>query len=172
MNLREVAGLATQSSNLKMAEWSERAIDRVAALGAAGTVSPLGEQVFRWLYGGDPRSAVSVLEILTAGLSVFREMAAHQREAVARYAMVEFANGRCQTCEGVSVATLKDGREIVCHVCDGSGLRKVTNEARAAGMGVHRREYRRMESPLEKALDWLREADRVTNAAVAKELGR
>lgn len=173
MNLREVAGLATQSSNLKMADWSERAVDRVAALGAAGKVSPLGEQLFRWLYGRDPRSAVSVLEILMAGLAVHRHLTPRDREAVARYAMLEFSNSRCRTCEGAREAVLRDGEVIVCHDCQGSGLATVTNEARAAGCGVHRREYRgRVEGPLEMALDWLREADRLTNAAVGKELGR
>lgn len=174
MNLREVAGLATQSSNLKMADWSERAVDRVAALGAAGRVSPLGEHVFRWLYGRDPRSAVSVLDMLTAGLAVHRELSAVQREAVARYAMFEFAGGRCVTCKGTRGATLADEAKtyIVCPECGGSGLGKTTNADRASGMGVHRREYRRMEGPLEKALDWLREADRTVNAAVGRELGR
>lgn len=174
MNFREMVGLATQSSNLKMAEWSERAIDRVAALGKAGAISPLGEHVFRWLYGGDPYSAVTVQEILVAALygNLGHRLSTDEALAVARYAMFEFSGGRCRTCEGARVAELANGEIIVCHVCVGSGLAKVTNEARARGMGVDRREYRRMEGPLEMALDWLREADRLTNAAVGRELGR
>jgi hypothetical protein len=172
LNLREVTGVAVGSGNLGMAEWSERAIDRIAALGAAGKVSPLGENLFRWLYGGDRYSATAVRRQLVGLLNSW-PLTVEQKDGIASYAMHEFSNSRCKTCNGAREAKLKDGEVLVCKACEGAGLAKVTNGARARGCGVDRRVYADLvERPLEKLLEALRHADVVTNVAVAIELGR
>ena len=60
-NLRESVGRSTTSHNLGMSDWSERDIDRVAALGCAARFSPLGADLFRWAYAEDSHAAVRVL---------------------------------------------------------------------------------------------------------------
>jgi hypothetical protein len=171
LNLREVAGVAVVSGNLGMAEWSERAVDRIAALGAAGKVSTLGESLWRWLYGGCHRSAEQVREILAAKLRAY-PLTAARRARIATYAMHEFSNQRCPLCHGAREATLADGKVIVCEGCAGTGLNRFTNGDRARACGVHPRDYESVEKPLELALDLLRRADSITNVAVAIELER
>ena len=44
-----------------MCDFTERAVDRVAALGAAGRISPLGVDVFRWAYAQDANAVATLV---------------------------------------------------------------------------------------------------------------
>lgn len=173
-NLREVAGHSCVSSNLGMADWSERDVDRVAALGAAGRISPLGVDLFRWAYANDHRAAARVLAMLVKALRGF-QLPLNFREYIAKQAMREFSEWYCLTCGGRSSVTLANGTRIECDACKATGLRHYTNTERMQGCGFGSDRggaYNKVRYPLEKALELLRDADVVVNAALNRELER
>jgi hypothetical protein len=173
-SLREIAGRSCVSSNLGMADWSERDIDRVAAMGSAGRVSPLGVDVFRWLYSQDPYAATRVLAQLSRTIREKHPMPASFADGIAKQAMREFGDQLCPTCAGRKEEVLANGVKVVCPRCEGTGLRRYSNGARLRGAGFDEStNYRAVvHKPLEFAIDTLRHADNVTNAVLNLELER
>lgn len=163
------------SSNLGQSEWSERDIDRVAALGAAARISPLGADVFRWLYATDHTAAVRVRELLVEALVSLRNLSPATAERVAVQAMKEFGDWACPTCGGQKEVVI-DGLKIVCadrpRGCGGTGLRRFTDRERMIGVGVDRRAWRDLERHLDFAMDELRHADWMVNVQMNRQLER
>jgi len=173
-NLRESVGRSTTSHNLGMSDWSERDIDRVAALGCAARFSPMGTDLFRWAYAGDPRAAVRVMVHLADEVRRSFRMPVAFVEGVCRQAMTEFTAWACPVCDGRKDVTLGNGVKVVCDSCDGTGLRRYSNgdRRRGAGFGPGVSYARVIEQPLELAIAVLKREDGRVNAIVSLELER
>jgi hypothetical protein len=159
-----------------MAEWSERDVDRVAAMGAAGIVSAAGVDLFRWAYGGDARAAVRLCSTLMEIVRSKYELPLSFAEAICQQAMREFVGWYCPTCGGRGAVTLLDGQRIECGDCHASGVRKYTDAERMVRCGFaadNRTTYTRViEGPLEMALGYMRRADLMVNQLLNEQLER
>jgi hypothetical protein len=157
-----------------MCDFTERAVDRVAALGAAGRISPLGVDVFRWAYAQDANAAARVLDGLVALLSDKFPLSVSELQGVCIQGMTEFVHWACGTCGGRGQERLANGVVIVCERCGGSGYRRYTNAARIRGAGFLRGvSYVRMvHRPVEAVLEALRGVDAAVNGSLNEELER
>ena len=173
-NLREVSGLSCVSPNLGMSEWSERAIDRVAAMGMAARDSMLGVEVFRWAYAGDIRAGMRLCRLLIVRLLVKHPEAGGSAEGVARQAMREFSDWACPVCGGRKEEVLANGVRITCDIdggCGGTGLRKYSNGERSRGSGVGRWTPQSNDW-LDFCLDLVRRGDSIANVSINLQLER
>lgn len=171
-NLREVMGRSCVSTNLGASDFSERDIDRVAAMGAAAINSgsaALGTDVFRWLYSLDRYAALRVCIRLEAMLWKRRGVDGVRAKGIAQQAMLEFSEWACVSCGGRKEMVLDNGVKIVCATCEGTGYRKYSNGDRVRGTG---QEYRAIASDLEWAIGELRAADTALNGRLNTQLER
>lgn len=168
-NLRELAGRSCLSTNLGMSDFSERDVDRVAAMGMAARRTALGTDVVRWTVAHDRYAALRVCKRLTVALQQERGMEAMAAVRVAQQAMLEFSEWACPTCGGRKEAKLVTGVVIVCDTCEGTGYRKFSNADRVRGTG---QSYRSVAADLEWAIGELRSADTAANGRMNSALER
>jgi hypothetical protein len=171
-NLRELGGRSCLSTNLGMSDFSERDIDRVAAMGGAAAhsdVGALGTDVWRWMYSLDRYAALRVCKRLVVALQRERGVDAMVAVRVAQQAMLEFSEWACASCGGRKEMELDNGVKIVCETCGGTGYRKYTNGDRSRGTG---QVYRAVAEDLEWTIALLRAADGLVNSRMNHELER
>ena len=151
--MRESVGLAAVSDDLRWHE-NERDIDRVTALGAAGILTPLGVALYRVYVANDRHAyweAMARLAKLVRTKNSTR-LPYSWREAIAKQAMNEVVFPMCTRCMG-SREIMQDQLTIPCTQCDGSGVRKFSDEERAKAIGVEILAFRRVfDDPLRDAL--------------------
>ena len=158
MNFRASLGHDLESS--LESSYHEMPVDR---LGAFSRSSRLGTLLWRLKYAYDPTvywRAVDMLALETsAGLRLC--------ELVLR----EWLDQNCPACSGARELIAGDKR-IVCPSCDGLGLKRHSDHARARFMGYSIASWRKHAHLYKRVLERLTHADRQVSATMHAELER
>lgn len=167
MNLRE-AWAATHHAGLGWSPDVEKAIDRVAA---GGFCHPLGLALWRARYQNDATAlseAQRRLERVVAGR--YRELQTIRRQ-MAKQVLREYLIEFCTVCLGAKeVVTAK--LRVVCHACDGSGIRKYGDLERADRMSISAARVRSLTGKIEWLADYVMKHDRQVNVLLNMQLER
>jgi hypothetical protein len=133
MMIREKIVNAMQSKNLAWHAEFERAIDTLTAVGMS---DPLGSALFRVKYCDDTGAYQRALALLAKeGATRLRVMPGYARK-LAKVAIKEWMVDADPHCHGSGVFTQKNGVEVSCTKCGGTGMRKWEDHERAITAGI------------------------------------
>lgn len=167
-DLRE-AYSATALASLEWSEERERAIDRVCASGKA---SPLGVNLWKARYMLESAAYESSKKGLIAlYLERYRREEPRVVAAVIDQCLHEYLSPFCSTCNGareMMVGELK----AVCASCQGSGIRRYTDEERAGMMKVSYGLTKRLAHKFKWLMGEMHGMDRDVNVVLAEQLER
>ena len=147
---------------------TERPVDRVAAAAKAPLID---------LWRDDAQSLRSLHQ---KALIAFRDRykGESRSEIIVSQALTEYLNPHCAVCRGAGhvlkptqMASLLT-HTAPCSACDGSGIRKHTDEVRARSMRVSTGTATKIAGKINWALSWLGGKDRSNNATMNRELER
>lgn len=131
--IREKIVSAMQSSNLAWHAEFVRAIDTLTAVGMS---DPLGSALFRVKYCNDTGAYQRALALLAKeGATRLRVMPGYARK-LAKVAIKEWAVDSDPHCQGSGLFTQKNGVEVECPKCGGTGMRKWEDHERASASGI------------------------------------
>lgn len=122
-------------------------MDRIGAFAHAGK---LGMLLWEWRYGGQPRG-VEAENLLTRRMAkrlkirhVGNQIPEYQTLRLAcRQVLMEWYLPECPACHGVKELQ-GEHKRVVCHVCEGVGLKHFKDEERADKINVDLGQYRKI----------------------------
>ncbi len=153
-------------------EWSderERAIDRVAA---SGKVDPLGILIWKAKYLLEAQAYKDAISGLTQR---YRERYKPEMPGMAQklveQALSEFLGPGCRTCDGTAERVI-EGLKVLCPTCNGSALKRYSDEERSGRMQLSIALIKRMSSRMSWLAGELGALDREVGRLLAIELER
>lgn len=168
MNLRE-AWAVTAIAGLGWSPDVERAIDRIAA---GGFADETGLALFSARYQNSAMGYCTALWKLKQALRrQFHREEEYALHAIARQTLREYLVEFCTVCLGAKEIVEKKLR-VVCHSCDGSGVRKYGERERAENMRLSLSRVRNLHHKMEWAHDFCMRHDRLVNAQLVIQLER
>ena len=159
MNFRSSLG-HDLASTLESSSYHEMPVDR---LGAFSRAPRLGTVLWRLKYAYDPTVYWRAVDLLSRESSVGLRLC----ELVIR----EWLDQNCPNCNG-AMELIAGDRRIVCPSCDGSGVKRHSDHARAAFMGLSLTQWRTHAPRYKRALERLTRAERLVSATMHAELER
>lgn len=148
----------------------ETGLDRIGALACS---DPLGAALWRVKWAGDPRSMKTALALL-----VKRVRKPHEARTMVvklcQTVLQEWLDELCRHCDGRG-AMVTPGTPVArhsCPVCNGTGVRKPSEQRRAAKLGFQVATYRRWEARFRRVELAIRRADSAVWGQVAAQLER
>lgn len=153
--IREKIVNAMQSKNLAWHAEFERAIDTLTAVGMSDA---LGSALFRVKYCNDTGAYQRALALLAKeGATRLGVMPGYARK-LAKVAIKEWVADADPHCNGSGLFTQRNGVDVECPKCGGTGLRKWEDHERASASGIpvdawpkHRRNFDKIAESLSKA---------------------
>lgn len=129
--MREALAHAVNSSNLGMEESYEHDADKIAAMAFGPR---LGSLLVRYRDGGQARwkgqATCMIAYKLIRKLRLNRELSLK----IATHALHEWADPHCLTCGGAR-EVMGERIKVICHVCNGTGIRRYTDIERKNAIG-------------------------------------
>jgi hypothetical protein len=167
-DLREALSV-TSFASLAWSEERERAVDRVAASGRA---SPLGLLLWKARYMLESSAYQSSKDGLRA-LYVSRYPREEPRlvASVIEQCLHEYLSPFCSTCNGAREMMVQE-LKMICAACNGSGVRKFSDEERARAMKVSYGLVKRLGHKFNWLLGEMQGLDRDVNKVLAEQLER
>lgn len=166
-NLRKLLAAAFSGTDLSTSDIQETAVDRIAAM---AFTDRLGGELWRLQLSHDPRSYRRALALLTHRTKpIARDRAIRQRlcETVLR----EWLDTLCRHCAGRGFIMVEGSPKKACPVCDGTTLRRYSDQWRMARMGFAPEVYRKWESRFAAVHQKLANADAAAWRDIAANLG-
>lgn len=166
-NLRKLLAAALTGSDLSSSDVQETAIDRIAAM---AFTDPLGGELWRLALSHDPKSFRRALALLVhRSKPIARDRAVRQRlcETVLR----EWLDTLCRHCAGRGFIVAEGAPKRTCPVCDGTTLRRYSDQWRMAQMRFAPEVYRKWESRFAAVHQKLANADAAVWRDIAANLG-
>lgn len=168
-NLRKLLASDVTGSSLKGSPVYEVPVDRIYALGAA---NPLGSALWRLKYAHDPlahRAAISRLSLRTKSLVRTIEL----RAKLCRTVLQEWLDDTCRKCGGRRFLVGEKGVRAACTLCEGTGLRRYSDQWRVRQMGLDSRTYYNggWDRKFAKAHNLVADADFQAWREIARQLG-
>jgi hypothetical protein len=167
-NLRKLIASDITGSSLKASPIYEVPIDRVIAMGAA---DPLGSCLWRLKYAHDAgcyQRAVALLSLRAKSLVPTVEL----RFKFVRLVLQEWLDENCRACGGRRFIMASDDKpKHSCTMCDGTGLRRYSDQWRIRQLGVDPASYRGWERKFAALHQKIADADIRTWRQVASYLG-
>ena len=166
-DLRKLIAAALTASDLSSSDVHETAIDRIAAMAFSDA---LGGELWRLQLSHDRRSYRRVLALLvqrTKPIARDRRIRARLCETVLR----EWLDCLCAHCHGRGFVMAEGAPKRSCPVCDGTMLRRYSDQWRMARMGFQPEVYRKWESRFAAVHQKLANADAAAWRDIATNLG-
>lgn len=138
----------------------EMPIDRIAAFSRA---SRLGTLLWRLKYGFDASVYQRTADLLASE--------SHTTTQLAEMLIREWLNPNCEQCGGNCEYLISDKR-IVCPKCNGLGLKRYSDHARARFMDMTVEDWRKVSNQVKRVMDTLTRAERLVSATMHAELER
>ena len=151
------------SSSLE-SSYHEMPVDRIAAFSRAGR---LGTLLWRLKYGHDPAAWRRTVNLLAVDAGIPTDQGRRLCGMVIR----EWLDPNCPDCNGARELIAGD-RRIVCPRCEGLGLRRYSDHARARFMGIPVAHWRALSGLYSRVLERLTHAERQVSATMHIELER
>jgi len=138
----------------------EMPVDRIAAFSRA---SRLGTLLWRLKWGFDATVYKRTTELLADE--------AHTSPKMAEMLIREWLNPNCEACRGAKETILCD-RRILCPKCQGLGLKRYSDHARARFMDMRLEDWREISGQVKRVTQRLNRAERLVNSTMHYELER
>lgn len=138
----------------------EMPVDRIAAFSKAPR---LGTLLWRLKWGFDATVYKRTIELLAEE--------AHTSMKMAEMLIREWLNPNCESCNGAKELILED-RRIQCPKCQGLGLKRYSDHARARFMDMRLEDWREISPQVKRVTQRLNRAERLVNSTMHYELER
>jgi ribosomal protein L37E len=167
-NLRKLLAGDVTGSSLKASPIYEMPLDRIYAL---GTANRLGAALWRLKYAHDPSAhAVSLAQLSLRCKSVVPTV--EMRFRLCRTVLQEWLDDTCRKCGGRKFSVSLLGVRAQCGLCEGTGLRRYSDQWRTRQMGFDARTYYQgWERRFAKAHEVVADADYRAWREIAASLG-
>ena len=166
-NLRKMLAGDITGSSLKASTIREVPLDRIYALASA---SPLGASLWRLKYAHDAKAyhrSVVILSAKSRGIAPKFTL----RLKLCKTVLTEWLDEHCRACGGRRFVMAAAGVKHVCTVCDGTGLRRYSDQWRMRQMGLDQKTYLRWERKFAAVHQKIADADLQAWRAAARQLG-
>lgn len=168
-DLRLLVAIALNSSDLSHSDLRETDIDRIGALAFA---DDLGVALLATKWASDWRAYWRANDLLVHRTK--RHCADFRmRKVICRTALLEWLDDSCTVCGGrgsLAATNISPARQ--CHICDGSGKRKISELWRAAQLGVDVTVYQKWEPRYNAVQRRIVDAETQARHDIARQLGR
>ena len=166
-NLRKLIASDITGGNLKESPFYETALDRIFAL---GTSDALGSALWRLKYANDRGSYERVVALLSHRAKSLAPTLPLRLRFV-RVVLMEWLDENCRACGGRRFIMASDTHaKHSCTLCDGTGLRRYSDQWRMRQMGLDQRAYRKWERRFAALHQKIADADLQTWRRIAEEL--
>lgn len=168
--LRKAVALAMQGRDMSDDPNRETNLDR---LGAFAWADELGKALWRAKYANDRGQYDRALALLVKRIRPARQPIALWQK-VARCVLLEWLDEVCRKCSGRGrmIAEGTPHATHTCSVCDGSGLRRPSEQQRMAVIGVRGDAYAKWAKYFDSAYRLIVNTDSLVLAEVKRRLGR
>jgi hypothetical protein len=169
--IHERVGRAIGSSHLEQSE-AACDIDKITALGMAGRRSRIGALLLRFLAGQDEFAFRPLVGAVVSTIRA-RSLPFDRRVSIALQALHEVVDERCSVCHGRGHIQAGNGVIHVCWSCEGVGVNRYSDRARARFYRVNLTIYReRYEGPTTRAVSLLRKEFETVGQVAREKLRR
>lgn len=140
--MKESLAKAVNTSDLKQRD-KPCPVDRITSLAYASIGNSVGADAIRFMYALQPKSYDALLLGLSRklrGERAFKDMSINMRHKIAALVIYEETVPACRGCNGAK--EFKAGNLVkICHVCNGSGVHRYSDETRANDLKVSLEDY-------------------------------
>lgn len=166
-NLRKLVASALTASDLSDSSLLETALDRIGALAFS---DELGGRLWRVKWAGDAKSVEPALALLTHRCRLVARHAPFRRR-LCEVALQEWLDENCASCGGRRYIMASESHaKHTCTVCDGTGLKRYSDQWRMRQLGLDKDAYRKWERRFATIHERIAEADAQAWRDVAQQL--
>lgn len=167
-NLRKLIASDLTGTSLKGSPIYEVPLDRIYAL---GTADSLGACLWRLKYAHDAKAYTRTVALLSLRAKSMVPTFL-QRNKFVKLVLYEWLDENCHSCGGRRyIMATESSTKHVCTVCDGTGLRQISDQWRMRKMGIDAATYQKWERKFAALHQVIADSDIRTWRDVALQLG-